>query len=104
MNFLKLNIRAIARDARYEPESQRTLARVYWIALILFFLVMVSAGIAYGAYEFSRPLTPPESEIVVGNRKPPINRAELQTVLDGFDMRTVRFDERRAEPTLRDPS
>jgi hypothetical protein len=93
-----------ARDARYEPEAQRVLAQAYWSVLVILGAIVMSAGVSYGIYEFTRPLQPSESDVVLGAGKAPLNRADLQTVLDGFDMRAQEFEERRAAPLVRDPS
>lgn len=104
MNTDRYNKLKDARAARYEPEAQQLLAHVYWAALIVTLVLISVAGISYGVYEFKRPLQPAEGDVVVGGAKAPLNRVELQAVLDGFDSRTGMFDERRAAPLVRDPS
>jgi hypothetical protein len=93
-----------ALEARHEPEAQALLAHAYWSALISLLALIAIGSVAYGAWEFMRPLTQDISSVTVGSPKAPLNRAELQTVLDGFDERNIRFEERRVAPALADPS
>ena len=92
-----------AFGARHEPEARTLLARAYWSFLIILFASMAVAAVVYGAWEFTRPLEA-KSDIVVGTPKTTLNRADLQKVLDGFDARADRFEERRRVPASRDPS
>ena len=93
-----------ARAARHEPEARRLLARTYWAFLICSVTLVGVFSIGYGVWEFMRPLEKSESEVVVGASKTILNRVELQAILDGFDLRTDRFEERRVAPAVRDPS
>ena len=103
------NISMRLRDvlsSRHEPEAERLLASGYWSLLIILLVCMIVGGIGFGAWEFTRPLVAPmESEVTVGSAKAPLNRADLQKVIEGFDGRAERFEQRRAQPvTVRDPS
>ncbi len=95
------------RAARHEPEVRRTLARAYWTVLVIFFAFLCLASIGYGVWQFTRPLDTKESEVTVGTGSPRsvLNRIDLQAVLEGFDARAVRFEERQSAPIpTRDPS
>src|SRR5262245_14429774 len=95
-----------ALAGRHEPEAFHLLARVYWAGLVSLLAIVTIASIAYGAWEFMRPLEAAnESEVTVGAQNSILNRAELPKVLDGFDARAARFEELRRSPeTVRDPS
>lgn len=90
--------------ARHEPEAHAQIARAYWALMISLFALSTVLSIAYGAWEFSRPLEGSGSDVTVGSPRAPLNRADLQEILDGFDERATRFDERRTAPALSDPS
>lgn len=100
---LRIKVRD-AYAARHEPEAQRVLAQAYWSFLILGFAVAVSAGIAYGVWEFFR--TPSADEGLAGVRpQAAFSKAQLQELLEKFDLRADRFQERLTAPvTVRDPS
>lgn len=90
------------RDARHEPEGRKSLSRVYWATLILFFMLFSIGCILYGIWQFSLPLRGVQSSAKVAAPQIPLQRSELQAVLQAFDERTRRFEERQggapAEP------
>lgn len=92
------------RSNRYEPESRLEFARVYWTVLVALFAVAGVASIIYGVWQFTRPFNQAASEAIVGAPKASLNRADIQEVLDGFDVRARQFEERRTVPLVRDPS
>jgi|GEM_PF-3546900 len=83
------------RDARHEPEGRKSLSRVYWATLIIFFFIFSVSFIVYGIWQFSLPLRGVESEAKVAAPQIPLQRGELQAVLEAFDERTMRFEERQ---------
>lgn len=89
---------------RYEPEAWRAFAGVYWSALVALFTVAALSSIAYGAWQFTRPFNQAVSDAVVSAPRATLNRADIQKVLDGFDVRAVQFEERQSAPAMRDPS
>lgn len=93
------------RAARHDPEMRRTLARTYWSLLVMLLMVTGVVSVAYGAWQFTRPLEQKvESDVTLGAPRAPLNRADIQMVLGGFDARSEQFEARRAAPPPRDPS
>ncbi len=88
------------RDARHEPEGRKSLSRVYWAALIVFFIVFSIGCMIYGIWQFSLPLRGVQSEAKVAAPQIPLQRSELQAVLQAFDERTQRFEERQGGGAL----
>ena len=102
------NIQVKIRDAyraRHEPEAERILGQFYWAVLISFFAMSVVASIGYGVWEFMRPESAiPESSASLGAKKT-LTRPDLQKVLEAFDQRATKYENRRIAPVLvRDPS
>jgi hypothetical protein len=93
-----------AYAARHEPEAQRLLARTYWSFLILGFLLATMLTIAYGVWEFFR--TPAVDDSLSDVRpQAAFTKPQLQGLLEKFDLRADRFQERLTAPvTVRDPS
>lgn len=93
------------RAARHEPEGRRALARVYWTALIIFFIIFNIGCVLYGVWHFTRPLRGPVSEAKVAAPQIPLHRSELDGVLNAFESRVNNFEERQGAPSSgRDPS
>lgn len=94
-----------AYAARHEPEGARVLGEFFWALLILLLALMVSGGIGFGIWEFTRPLTQDvESSVSVGARKS-VTRSELQKILEGFGARAEKYEKRRTAPVgVKDPS
>jgi len=95
------------RDAyasRHEPEAARVLGEFVWAIQLILITLIVLSSIGYGIWEFIRPLDVPEDSGVGSSRKGFV-RSDLQKVLEGFDARAVRYEERRTAPVpIRDPS
>ncbi|MBL8158296.1 hypothetical protein JNK62_02060 [bacterium] len=93
-----------AYAARHEPEAQRLLAQAYWAFLITSFVAAVIVVIAFGVWEFFR--MPVVDESLSGVRpQTAFTKAQLQELLEKFDMRADRFQERLTAPVVaRDPS
>ncbi len=89
--------------ARYQPETQDKIARGYWAVLLFCIAFAIVGGVAVGIWEFSRPLTE-EGGATLGAPQSPLDTGELRAVLDGFDSRVRRFEERRDAPAFADPS
>ncbi|OGG58576.1 hypothetical protein A2765_02525 [Candidatus Kaiserbacteria bacterium RIFCSPHIGHO2_01_FULL_56_24] len=101
------NIQLKLRDAyaaRHEPEAARFLARVYWAFLIVTLAMVVVLSILYGVWEFMQ--APQRDESVTGlHAQQVFTRAQLDTVLQGFDARAARFQTRMTAPvSAKDPS
>jgi len=88
--------------ARHEPEAYTLLARAYWAVMVVVVAVLMVGGIAYGVWEFLKPL--PEATSGV---KPQLNlsKAQLEKILKGFQTRSDNYEKSRVAPTVvRDPS
>lgn len=92
-----------AYQARHEPEAQQLFARVYWAILIVIFVIGTIASLSWGAREF---LHKPQGDAGLDVRPQSIfSRAELMTVIQGFEARSQRFETRLKAPvTIKDPS
>jgi hypothetical protein len=92
-----------AYQARHEPEAQQLFARLYWAFLIVFLVIGIIASLGWGAREF---LQEPQTDAGLDIRPQPIfSRAELVTVIQGFEARSERFEARVKAPiTIKDPS
>lgn len=101
------NIQVKLKDAyaaRHEPEAIRLLARMYWAFLIVAFTLTVLVVIAYGVWEFFRM---PRTDESLSGVRPQVafTRAQLQQLLEKFDARAERFQERMTAPAAaKDPS
>ena len=89
--------------ARSEPEGERLLARFYWAILISFLTFVMVISVAYGAWEFMQT---PRADILSGVQPTSaLNRADIEKVLQGFDDRAKRFQDRLVAPIgVKDPS
>lgn len=93
------------RAGRHEPETRRALARIYWAALVIFLALFSIGCVLYGIWQFTRPLRGVESSAKVAAPQIPLQRSELDAVLQAFEERVRRFEERQAAPaSLADPS
>ena len=93
------------RAARHEPEVRRSLARGYWIMLLVIMLIVSAFSVAFGAWQFMRPMVPTKSTAKLGTPQMPLHRADLQAALEAFDARAAVFEERAGSPSApRDPS
>ncbi|OHB18799.1 MAG: hypothetical protein A2854_02955 [Parcubacteria group bacterium RIFCSPHIGHO2_01_FULL_56_18] len=93
-----------AYAARHEPEAIRLLARAYWAFLILGLTFTVITVISYGVWEFFRM---PTVDAGTSGMRPQtaFTRAQLQELLDKFDARAEKFQERMTAPvSAKDPS
>lgn len=100
---LQIKIRD-AYAARHEPEALRILARTYWAFLIVGFILTVLIAISFGVWEFFRMPTTDESLSRV-RPQTAFTKAQLQGLLDKFDARATKFQERMTAPVqTRDPS
>jgi hypothetical protein len=93
-----------AYAARHEPEAIRVLARFYWAFLIVVFTVLVIASVAFGIWEFFRM---PTMDGGLGGVRPQsaFTKAQLQELLEKFDARAEKFQDRMTAPVLtKDPS
>lgn len=95
------------RDAyasRHEPEAARVLGEFVWAIQLILITLIVLCSIGFGIWEFMRPLEVPE-DVGVGSTRKGFVRSDLQKVLEGFDVRAQRYEERRTAPVpVRDPS
>ncbi len=89
--------------ARYQPETQEKIARGYWAFLLLCVALAVVGGVVIGMWEFSRPYSE-EGGATLGAPQSPLDTVKLRAILDGFDARVRRFEERQDAPPLADPS
>jgi len=94
-----------AYAASHEPEAVHMLGRIYWALLISLLALMVIGSVSYGVWQFLQPLEADvEPSVTVGARKG-LNRAEIQKVLEGFDVRSSMYENRRVAPIpVKDPS
>lgn len=93
-----------AYAARHEPEAARLLARIYWASCILGLVLAVLAVIAYGVWEFFRMPIVDENAVRV-RPQTAFTRIQLQGLLEQFDARAEKFQERMTAPVpARDPS
>jgi|GEM_PF-1469956 len=93
-----------AYAARHEPEAIRLLARMYWAFLIVGLSLTVVTVISYGIWEFFRM---PVVDAGISGMRPQaaFTRAQLQELLEKFDARAAKFEERMTAPvSARDPS
>ena len=86
------------RAARHEPEVRRSLARGYWIMLLVIMLIVSAFSVAFGVWQFTRHLGPQESDIKLGTPQVPLHRGDLQAALEAFDARAAAFEERQGSP------
>lgn len=89
--------------ARYQPETQEKIARGYWAFLLSCVALAVTGGLGVGIWEFSRPHAA-EGGATLGAPQSPLDTGKLRAVLDGFDARVRRFEERQNAPAFADPS
>jgi hypothetical protein len=93
-----------AYAARHEPEAIRLLARMYWSFLIVGLALTVTTAIAFGVWEFFR-MPAPDSGTSGMRPQTAFTRAQLQELLEKFDARAARFEERMTAPvSAKDPS
>ena len=94
------------RAARHEPEVRRSLARGYWVVLLVIMLIVSAFSVAFGVWQFTRHLGPQESDIKLGTPQVPLHRGDLQAALEAFDAQQRRGDgasgRRRASVSLSD--
>lgn len=90
---------------RHEPHAARRFFASLWFLLIVFWVISFFVCGAYGFYVFSNK--EPVSDLSSGVRAAPdtLNRSALQEVLDGFEQKKTRFEERKAKSSrAEDPS
>lgn len=93
-----------AYASRHEPEAARVLARTYWASIITIFVLVASTSVAYGVWEFFQGSSLDTSANVV-RPKASFTKAQLDTILTGFDGRAARFQSRLTAPVpIKDPS
>lgn len=103
-NPVPMSIREAYR-ARHEPEAQRVLGTFYWTILVILLILMVGGGLGYGAWQFKQPLVEGTEESVSVSAKKVITRTEIEKVLQAFEARSSKYDERlNAPPPVKDPS
>lgn len=69
-----------------------------------FLTLSIVGGIAFGTYEFLRPLAV-ESEGSAAAARRTITKSELVKILEAFDVRATEYQSRRAAPIpIKDPS
>ncbi len=94
-----------AYSSRHEPEAAHRLGEWYWMFLMTLLALIVIGGVAFGVWEFITPLTIETAESVsVGQRKG-VTKTDIVKVLDGFETRADKYEERRVAPVpVKDPS
>lgn len=91
--------------ARHEPEAARVLGEFFWAFVVCFLGIVVAGSVAFGVWEFLKPLSEEtESSVSVAARKG-VTRAELVKILEAFDARAKEYQSRRTAPVpVKDPS
>ena len=94
-----------AYAARHEPEAERVLGGIYWALLVSLLVCIVIGSIAFGIWEFTRPLEDTaETSVSVGSKKG-LSRGDIQKTLEAFDARATRYENKRIAPIgVKDPS
>ncbi len=93
------------RDAyasRHEPEAQRVIARATWALCAVIFFIALVASVVYGAWEFTR--IPRGSDEGTVRAQTGFTRAQIETLLNTFDVRAEQFEARLRTPPAQDPS
>ncbi len=107
MKFSDITRRLSDRYAgRFEPEGLRTLASLYWRTLLGAAALAVVLSLLYGMWDLFNVLeslsTAPGAS---GASKPALTRAQLDAVVQGFEVRQKHFDELSGSAgTVPDPS
>lgn len=91
---------------RHQPENLRRLTDLYWRTLLSLALVVVVGVFTYGILTLNRVLDAlGDAYSVAPTPAPALDRAKLNTTVDGFEARGARFEALKARADLpSDPS
>ncbi len=91
---------------RDEPERFRVLTDVYWRTLLALATVVTLSAAVYGGSGLVSLLAPEsESPLLSRSGGADLNRAELKSILDGFEARQDRYELlKKSLPNIADPS
>lgn len=86
-------------ENRYEPESLRALADVYWRGLLVVALVVAMCVVAYGIWSLLRILDDlGKTPDTTPRPTPVLSRSALNSTLQAFDTRSTQFDSFKKNP------
>ena len=97
-------------EHRYEPEYARAFANLYWRSLLSLACIVVVGTFAYCAIVFFGALPQSSTDTPAVTSSIPaganLNRAELESTLNGFAARQASFNALKTDPTpsVTDPS
>lgn len=91
----------------YEPEHTRSLANLYWRAIIVSAFVILVIVFLYSTWVLLRVLNDLGSSVETSALpRPALNRAELTATVNAFKERKAEFEALKANPpaAIKDPS
>ncbi|QQG37986.1 MAG: hypothetical protein HYS26_00305 [Candidatus Kaiserbacteria bacterium] len=95
-----------AWDFRHEPESLRALAGFFWRTLLA---AAAAISLAIGLWSASMLISIVTGADSIGlspqgSGVAPLNRMQLRSVLDTFDLRATNYQSLQSSPQITDPS
>ncbi len=99
--------RGVREQIRYrmEPGVLRSLADLYWAALLVLAGGTALAGAAFGFWQFFFVSDAAEPSVRVGSGQASFDRTLLEEVIPAFESRVADFNTRKGDtPSVADPS